>query len=192
MSVPFKLGLVLMVGCVSGCGFYTVSSVHPLYTDDLLTTEAALVGTWIQRDQVFGDEGDSTWTFTESAGKAYELIIQSNQERFVFSVHLVRLGEHLYMDLFPKDVAIAPRGHSFDVLFAHHFVRLNVAGDVMQMPMLDLVAFRAAVEKAKLPHTLVENQARLLLTASSKELQEFLLKRGNAVFRESRVYYRRK
>lgn len=192
MAMYIRMALAIGLGCLSGCGFYTTSTVQPLYTEDTLTTEPALVGTWIEVDPVFGEEGRPAWTFRELAGKAYELTVERNQERVVFEAHLVRLGKWLYMDLFPQEVAVTPRDHEFNVLCTHAFVRLHLGGDVLRVATLHLVAFRTAVEKAKLPHIPVENQARLLLTASTQELQEFMLKHGDELFCGRPTHYRRK
>jgi hypothetical protein len=61
IKLMVALGLVaFMAGCVP--------SLHPLFTEEDLVYDPALVGTWAEK------EGEDIWTFRKSGENAYDLI----------------------------------------------------------------------------------------------------------------------
>ena len=108
MLVSFT-ALLVLTGCVP--------SLQPLYTDEDLTFDPALLGTWRG-----GDPGD-TWEFTQENETGYHLVVNETKSRFSeggkggFVVHLVMAEGVRFLDLFPAEPD-SPQNS----LFAVHFV----------------------------------------------------------------------
>ena len=62
-----RFALVLLL-TLAGCVF----SLHPLYTDEDLVFDPALVGTWAQ------DNSGNTWEFGKGNRNNYELVIRES------------------------------------------------------------------------------------------------------------------
>ena len=106
-----SIRFVGMLGCVllaGGC----VRSLHPLYTKDKLAVEPAVVGTWTD------DKEEDVWSIRQSGDHAYTLVYHQHEvgdpfqkstpgDSAAFDMHLVRLGEYLFMDLAPELPAIS-------------------------------------------------------------------------------------
>lgn len=185
MAALRLLPVLFITLCCVGC----VSSVHPLYSKDVLASEPSLLGTWKRYDPVFEKDDESTLTFTQGRGRAYELAVEDRQGRVTYDAHLVRLDDSLYLDLYPKDLQITPRAHALDVVRVHHFCRVSLANNVMRSRGLDSTQLRTVMEKQQLPHT--STAQGTLLTASTPELQEFFRKHGETVFSASSAEFHR-
>ena len=80
-----------------------IPSIHPLWTQDKLVFEENLLGGWNQPD---ADE-ITTWNFSggfdekKNLVSNFELIHQDGKSEAKFEIHLVKLGEHLFFDIFP-------------------------------------------------------------------------------------------
>jgi len=83
-----------------------ISSIHPLWTQDKLVFEENLLGEWGQTD---GNK-IAYWHFSggfdekKDMVSGYELIHREGNSEAKFEIHLVKLGEHLFFDIFPDDL----------------------------------------------------------------------------------------
>src|SRR5262249_4707669 len=166
----FTAIVILLV--VNSC----VPSLHPLYTEDTLITNPEIEGTWI-------DEQDKdSWTFQQSEGGSYELTHKSAKTPTKLDAHLVKMGQSVFLDLYPKDPKKS--GEMKDDLYtmhlvaAHTFSKIRIEGDFMYVAMLDPDRLRDAVKdgKFKIAYEVVENG--IVLTAPTEDLQKSFLKYG--------------
>lgn len=167
LKIILALGFVLLVaGCV-------VSSLHPLFTDKDLAFDPTLLGTWAGVDE------DDTLVFNSGEGKAYDLTYVAEGQGLKFKVHLVKLGELQFFDVYPK---VGKDHDAFHLLPAHTFWRIERDGDVLHTAWLDQGWVEDKISKKEIiiPHQLVED--RLILTASTDKLQEFVLKYSDDAF----------
>jgi hypothetical protein len=157
------LGLVVLV---AGC----VPSLHPLFTEDNLVYDPALVGTWADQ------EGENTWTFQKFGDNVYNLIYTEEGVPARFDAHLVQLGEFLFLDTYPGEPDIKNDFYLIHLIPAHIFSRIEMEGDTLRYAMLDLDWLRDMIseEKVSIGHEKVDGG--ILLTATTAELQEFFIK----------------
>lgn len=166
--MPSKTTLValsialLLAGCVQ--------SLHPLFTDQNLVFEPALVGTWAEEDS------KNIWIFLKSGEKAYELVYTEKGTPAKFSARLGRLGKSLFLDLIPQMPDIRNDLQQAHLLPTHTFSKVWMEGDTLRLAMLDHDWLKRMIDsrKLKIGHERLGNQ--VVLTAPTKKLQEFVAK----------------
>ena len=160
-KLMFALGLALLL---AGC----VPSLHPLYTEEDLVYDSALVGTWIEA------EGEDTWTFLKLGDAAYDLIYTEERVPARFEAHLVQVGEFLFLDTYPGEPDIKNDFYLIHIIPAHIFLRIEIEGDVLRYAMLDLDWLKKMISEKNVDIEHEEMEGGILLTARPKELQAFL------------------
>ncbi len=94
--------IFLVVLFIQSC----IPSLHPLWTQDKLVFIENLLGEWMQEET----EEDYTWAFSggfdekENLVDSYDLIYTEDKSEARFDIHLVKLGDHLFFDIFPDEV----------------------------------------------------------------------------------------
>ena len=167
LRIVLATGLTLLIaGCV-------VSSLHPLFTEKDLAFDPSFLGTWAGMDE------DDTLVFQAGEGKAYDLAYVTEGQTLKFKVHLVQLGELQFFDVYPK---VSKEHDAFHLIPAHTIWRVQKDGDLLRTAWLDQgwLEEKTAKRKIRIPHQTVED--RLILTASTEELQKFVLKYADDAF----------
>ncbi len=153
--------IILFAGCVP--------SLHPLYTDKDLIFEPALLGTWT-------DGQDQTWIFDETKDpNAYDLTILHKNEPGPFIARLLKLGDILFLDLFPGDPNLETNAiYNIHLLGAHTFWRIDQIEPTLHIRAMDIDTMTKMLEKDPnlLKHEVTDD--RLVLTASTEQLQQFM------------------
>src|SRR6266436_7895790 len=90
LTALLTLGLVLALG---GC----VPSLHPLYTDNDVVFDAALLGQWVSTER----DSKETLTFTKGDKNAYKLVQIDDSSKGVYIAHLIKLDGTLFLDVKP-------------------------------------------------------------------------------------------
>jgi hypothetical protein len=174
------LGFAVLAACLVGC----VPSLHELYTEDTLVYDPALVAAWQGKD--------STWTFKgDPNSKSYELLILPKDESVLaqqdkkqtleqswMETHLVELDGNRYLDIFPQKDAELNVNPWFraGLLRAHLFFKVEIKDGKLLLAIMDTKTVEEMIEKNP---SLVRHEKttdRIVLTASPKELQEFIKK----------------
>ena len=172
-----SLGLVLaimLLAFFTGC----VPSLHPLYTQEDLVFDPGLIGMWSPVEE---SEHGEVWTFTKDGETGYRLLIEvkedSAAERAEFDVHLLKLGDHMFLDFYPKQPKFNNDFYMMHLVPAHSFFKVFIEGDILKLVMLDYEWLEKKLEKrkVKLKHERLED-GPIVLTASTKELQKFFKK----------------
>jgi len=163
------LTTVLLAGCIP--------SLHPLYTEKELVFEEGLLGSWCENET----DKTNSWQFERAGEKAYKLIYtDSDGEKGPFEVHLVKLDDMLFLDLYPAEVEIkASKFYKMHLLPAHTFMKIEAMDPNLQMSMMDPEKMKKMLEADPnlLKHEIENNNP--VLTASTAELQEFMKKHAN-------------
>ncbi len=159
------LGLsFLLAGCTP--------SVHPLYTDQDLIFDPSLVGDWADSD------GKKTWTFTKSGENAYKLLcLDEKGKKGEFAVHLLKVGDRRFLDLYPADPDLQQNDfYKCHLMPVHTFMRVRQQENILQMAVLkpDWIKNFLQEHPDAIKHEKVDDG--VLLTAQPKELQAFLIK----------------
>ena len=188
----FYMLAVLVGGCVP------VVSLHPLYTEEDVVFERKLLGTWAQ------DNDETTWEFKtiDEPQNAYKLIFSDEEgKKGSFVARLVKLQNRLFLDVFPSELPWEPEDpnkmdwpyNSWFLVPAHTFMKIDSIEPQLKMRL----ALESKIEELlkedpnAIKHASVED--RLVLTASTKELQAFVLKYadGDKVFADETVLDRK-
>ena len=176
-----KLLFYVLAGLLGGC--VPVMSLNPLYTKDNVVYDNRLLGTWV--DDPNGPE--MTWHF-ESVDKpknAYKLIFTSEDGlKGSFIAHLVKLRDDLFLDIFPGkapwDLEDPNESdwpyNSLLMVPVHTIVKIDSVGPRLKMRLMLETELKKLLEEDPdvIAHVTVED--RPVLTASTKELQAFVLK----------------
>jgi len=168
---------VILGGCVP------VISLHPLYTEKDVILDKKLYGTWIDRS------GDSKtrWEFkgTDEPKNAYQLIFTDEDgKKGSFAARLVKLQNRLFLDIFPSDLPWESEDpnkmdrpyNSLFLIPAHAFIKVDSIEPRLKLRLILESNLEKLLEENPnaVKHTNVGD--RLVLTASTKELQEFIIK----------------
>lgn len=169
--------ILIMVFVVSGC---QVPSVHPLYSDDTLIFETALIGTW-----VFENGGDRTWILQQSEELVYDLEISGIKNDL--KAYLLRLGEELFLDIYidwALEEHLTFSINSLDEIPAHTFLRVWLVADTLRLAYMDQDWLEDILEDEEpgIGHEYLDNL--VILTAETAQLQEFIYKYRDEAFDE--------
>jgi len=184
--VLFSSMLVLLTGCL-------VVSIHPFYTDEDVIYKPELTGKWIDHDS-------GTWIITQHMefggifkpdrpGNSYEIKFTDNKGTSEFIAHLFQLGKEMYLDFYPGNREKGNDLENFHFVPSHSLARIEfkngqiIIGWYNQEWLIGLFnknKIRIAHERT--PYDIDDKNQdhyEVVLTASTKDLQKFILKYGN-------------
>jgi len=158
---------VLLGGCV-------IKSVYPFYTAKDVVFDPVLPGKWSENG---GPADDDHWKFDRLGDKAYWLTTIGKSETNGFEAHLFRLKQHTFLDFCPtnRDEGRLP---------LHYFLKVEQLTPTLKFRLMKPDWLEKLLEKdpKALRHMFVpaepgkSDRMELILTADTKELQEFILK----------------
>jgi len=158
---------VLLAACVP--------SVHPFYTEKDVVYDARLLGGWQSKGK---EEDQQTWKFERSGEKAYKLLVtEKGNKHGEFDAHLFKLKDQLFLDLMPAKCEFAEGQADLvaaSIFPGHLLMRVARVEPALQLALMDYdwLAKYLKDNPGSLAHQ--EEQERLLLTASTRELQGFV------------------
>ena len=186
-----KLLFYSLAAILGGC--VPVMSLHPLYTEKDIIFEEKLLGTWVD------DSNDTVWEFKrfedadwaldftqpEKPEKIYRLLFSNNEGRTKgsFFTHLVTLENNLFLDVFPSTLPYVPDDPNIGWVYngpffipLHTFIKIDSIEPQLKMRLTDDEDMKKLLEENPnaIEHTSIEDKP--VLTASTKELQAFVLK----------------
>jgi hypothetical protein len=167
-KVVFFMVALILTGCLP--------SLHPLYTDEDVIFEEKLVGKW-------AEEGGNIWEFRQGDGKTYRMRVFDGKEGRL-KAHLVKLQDMLFLDIFPEDETLEELQDFYKVhlLPVHTFMKVEQLEPMLVLRMMksEKVAEMLESDPNLLKHETIEHpSSSIVLTASTKELQQFMIEHGN-------------
>ncbi len=167
MKTIVKIALLSFVIMTMSC----VQSLHPLYTEKDVIFDPALLGVWTDK------ESQETWEFTKGDGKQYKLIYtDENKKKGEFIAHFLKIDGKTFLDLAPTDLNLPQndfyKGH---LLPTHSFALITQTGATFEMSYLEPEWLKKVLAENPLAVRHEKVKEKILVTASSKELQKFLL-----------------
>jgi hypothetical protein len=171
----------LLAALLGGC--LPVMSLHPLYTEKDVVFDEKLLGTWVDDT----NNSETVWDFerVEKPKNAYKLIFTDKDgHKGSFTTYLLKLQDRMFLDAYPSELPWEsedpnkvdfPYNNLF-LLPTHTFIKIDSIGPQLKMRLtLDSKMEELLKENPDaVQHTMIED--RLVLTASTKELQAFVLK----------------
>jgi hypothetical protein len=148
-----------------------VPSLNPLYTDADLIFDEALLGVWSDA------EAAESWDFAYLSEKEYKLVYTDEKgKKGEFRARLLRIEGKTFLDLTPvKPVLPQNDFYKANFLATHTFVQVTQSAPNARIAYLEPDWLKSFLEKnpAAIRHEKLSGE--ILLTASTKELQKFLL-----------------
>lgn len=184
--VIFSSILFLLPGCL-------VVSIHPFYTNEEVIYKPELTGKWMDHDS-------GTWIIKQHMefggifkpdrpGHSYEIKVTDNKGTSEFIVYLFLLGKEMYLDFYPGNREKGNDLENFHFIPSHSLARVEfkngkiIIGWYNQEWLIGLFnknKIRIAHERT--PYDIDDKNPehdQVVLTASTAELQKFILKYGN-------------
>jgi len=166
------IGFILLF--LSGC----IPSIHSLYHEEDLVFKNELLGIWKDSDGNFwdfktGGEKSYNLTFYEGAG-----IISDTTTLGEFETHLVKLGDYYFLDLYPGDnnQLEMPSLLIASLLPVHIFAKVEFVDEQVQVSFFDPDWLESLMEENRIRISYEKTDEYYLLTASTDELQRFVVK----------------
>jgi hypothetical protein len=172
-----KRTLCFLALLLTGC----LPSLHPLYNDKTLIFKDELIGKWM-------DDEDDFWQFRKAGDKEYELRICDDQEEIGrFSAHLIEIEGLMFLDLFPDDKPLEDMDdfYKIHILPIHTFLKVDQISPNLQLRMVDYEKVEKMLENDPnvIKHEIADD--RIVLTASTEELQNFVIKHVETIFADA-------
>jgi len=162
---PVLLTLLLAV-------FFTscVVSLNPLYQDEDLLTDQRLEGKWLNT----GEEHE-TWQFIPDKDKSYKLLHAEDTNHAEFKVHLLKLNDNYFIDLFPKDLSLDNSLYDFHFIRVHSFFKVDFHEDELALYMFDSEWLENLQDSANIELKLhMQDDEYAIITSETDELQAFV------------------
>lgn len=174
---------------VAGC---YIQSLNPIYDEETLTFDLGLVGKWSSS----GNDGEF-WIFEKAGEQEYKLIGEFNEngetKRAYFEAFLSRLGDFLFLDIFPKRLQEMPDIYQAHLIPVHSFFKIHRDGNTLITQSIDFNLFKDAAERQKPDLKYMDLEDKVLLIASTDELQEFFVKyvKPDSIFQSPDTLFRK-
>jgi hypothetical protein len=189
LTTAFALVLIFLSSCLT--------TLHPIFTEKDLAYDPKLIGTWETDSTGNKRRAVITNLSTESSIDLPENISSIKQKGYLISYQredgetteqyiafLARIGKHLYFDYYPAD---KKEDRKLDEFFGVHFVKMHTSyrvdiskGGSFELTQLDEGYVRKLIDekKIRISHE-IDADNNTVITASTKELQQYLLKYGD-------------
>lgn len=154
-------GLIAATSCVV--------TRNPIYTAKDVIDLPGLAGTWV-------DEKEETrWVFQSAKDKAFDLTYTEKGLTGTFEVRAVRLGEYVFLDVYPKAPGKMNDFYLMHFLPVHTAFLAKLDGDSLTLSLPNVNWMEKQAEAKKLTAHHEQWDDRLVLTGSTPELQKFLV-----------------
>ncbi len=176
-----KFIFYILAATLGGC--IPIMSVNPLYTKSDVIFEQKILGTWVDDP----NSPDTTWEFSrmDEPNNAYKLIFTDEEGRKgFFEAYMVKLVGKLFLDVLPGEMpwdiedpnTVDWPYNTFFLLPSHTFIKVDSIEPELKLRTTANSSMEEFLQEHPdaVEHIVVED--RIVLTASTKELQAFILK----------------
>ena len=203
LTTAFALLLIFLSSCLT--------TLHPIFTEKDLAYDPKLIGTWNTENE--GKKGKviinnlATENSVELPGnisaikqQGYFIIYQDENGKVSdqYIAFLARIGKHLYFDYYPAE---KKEDRKLDEFFGIHFVRMHTSYRVeilkdgsFELSQLDGSYVKSLIDekKIRISHE-TDADDNTVITASTKELQQYLLKYGDepSAYRSEKTIFKK-
>ena len=157
------ISLAVFAGCVP--------SLNPVYSDQTLVFEPALVGLWTQPNS------KARWEFAKLDDKSYRLLYtddQGQQGRFVG--RLARLEGELFLDLYPEEPQMDASGfYKFHLVPIHTIYHVRTTQPKLELAAIDFKWLDEYLTSHPQEIECATFNGRKLITAPTAAVQKFVV-----------------
>ena len=184
-----KTKTILLIGCIGAIIASCIPSIYPLYRQKDLLLDDRLPGYFSTEE-----EGDY-WQFSRldisnpeslqggwkhyQSGKTYKLSVMEEGVVEEFAAHLLKLGDHYYLDFVPVNYRIYPDLLEVSLAPSHIFARAELGEEYLVLHFFDPDWLYDLIEGDQIRISYLERGDRYILNAQTDELQKFILKFAN-------------
>ena len=171
-----------MIAAVLSCGCLVVS-LQPVYDDESIAFDAALVGRW---ENV---EDRTSVTIERAEWRSYRLTYMDRSATHVLHGNLTAIDSSLYLDVTePRGVEPGPF-----LVPVHGIYRISIAGDTLIARPLDYEWFSAALKAKSLGRlaAAMDERRDVALISHTDELRTWLARAPDDAFSVAVTYHRR-
>jgi hypothetical protein len=182
--VFFISSMLVFTGCVI--------TVNPIYTEEDLIFNEKLIGVWNTNES----NGSEMWIFEKTnnpESKSYLLTHQKNNTAGTFAANLVKIGNQLFLDLYPLENTSKNDFANAHIQKMHSFSKVSLKGNKLELQMLSPKWFDTLVSEKKLSLKHYRTaDGQIVITDSTEELQAFLTKYSSSAdaFEKPRELYK--
>jgi len=185
--------ILLLAFILPGC----VYSLYPLYTTKDLVYENKLVGLWRSPE-------NDTWKFenllqqelepykdkAERAQKEKEKKVFLNEETYLLSctengekrrmqAHLLKLGDNLFLDIFPESINLKNSFFEDQFVPVHTYAKIKIYNNQFELYFFNAEFLYKLLDQKTIRIKHESLQDYKVITASTEELQKFVIKYGD-------------
>lgn len=188
-KIPLFVMLILAF-ILPGCVF----SLYPLYTEKDLVYDPKLEGVyadpksqegWKFENLLQHEKEGKSQTDVVKAGilkdetinkKTYLLTYTENGEARRMQAHLTRLGDYLFLDIFPEELQLKNSFFESQFVPVHTYAKVKITGNRVELYFLDKDFLDKLLEQntIRIKHETLSGYK--VITASTEELQKFITK----------------
>ena len=169
--------IYILVILVNAC----IPSLHPLYTEKDLVLDNRIVGTWVSEES---SEDESIWKIEKYkrespgniGGKRYNLEQIQYGDTINFEVYLLKLGDYFYIDFYPDEYQYDNFMREMHMFPVHTFARVNINKNSIVIEHFSILWIEGLIQENKIKISHEESGKNIILTASTQELQKFVVK----------------
>lgn len=167
LSLVAILGLLDLIGCIP-------LSLNPFYFEKDRQFDPALVGQWAEKD-----EGPQI-RFEQAETNGYLMTDLETDSTRKFDARLFKIGDKLFLDLYPKSNGAANNDLlDMHLIRGHSLMRVDRISPSFVVAGLDLNWLTNLLSDDPKALSHVATNDRLILTAATAELQAFIRKHVN-------------
>lgn len=170
----FLLAALSLAAILTAC----VPSLHPLYTAETTVFRDDLLGLWKESAQ-----SDESWKFQKEGENSYRVTYVNEKDSSEMEGRLVKLGEFLFLDLFISGESLNSGKlgvlEKTSLIPGHLVVKVRL-GEKLELQALnpETLADHLSESPKALAHAYPQKD-RLVITASTEDLQKFFTRHAN-------------
>jgi hypothetical protein len=177
----------LLIFLVTGC---FVKSLHPFYFEKDLIFKKEFTGNWTGDDSSSwkieqGSKSDGLFK-PEKPDNSYKVTYTDKKGTAVFTVHLFQLGSRYFFDFYPEEADCSNEMMSSHLIPMHTVARVDLVSGTLRIQWYNeewLISLfkqnKIRIAHEKVPSAdgkMDEDNFQVVLTASTGDLQKFMLK----------------
>jgi len=173
IGVILFLSAIIMNGCV-------ITSFNPFYLKSDLVTDDQILGQWIEKKALLTfhklDESNYLLNYKDCEDPYNAPDDFSTCTMAEFTVHLMKLGDNFFMDIYPRTFLNTDNLFSnLHIRATHSIARVEIGEEQLSVSLMDYNWMELYLEKnkSKLDHIITDDF--VTLSATTMELQSFIL-----------------